>query len=284
MRKPDELIRDRYKVICVLGEASRGVVYKVFDQDANREAALKMLSEEAANDENWLRRAIKEGEILATIRHRAVVQFYSLEKEGRIPFLVMEWIDGKRMAEIKEELRKDLPTLFHHFLELLDGINECHRRRAIHRNITPSNLLINIEGQLKIIDFGIAKTPEKLTKPGTILCNNPTYMAPEVCQGEKASESSDIYSIGVVIWEFLTGKIPFEIDATKPILNVRQLLDFSNLPLQMERFDAFPQFAPLRNIIERMLEKQPRFRPTIDQIIANFKNEISGIITSSTLR
>jgi len=273
---PGESIKGRYKIVEMLGQGGHGNVYRVFDQGKNREVALKILDAQAASDSESMKRFINSGEVLSTIRHRAVVQFYSLELEGRVPFLVMEFIKGKSMALSKDELRKDLPTLFHHFVELLEGIQACHIRQVIHRDIQPSNLIIDPEGQLKIIDFGFAKTRENITKPGAILGNS-FYLSPEQCKGLKITESADIYSIGMVFWEFLTGKLPFELDQSKPA-KLLQLLEQFDKPFPIERFDEFPQFAPLRETIRLMLQKEAEPRPSIAQIIATLKREIPGIL------
>lgn len=283
MRQPGESIKDRYKIIDTIVESRLGFIYRAFDQKAEREVAIKILNSDAAHDLDSLKRSVKEGEVLGSIHHRAVVKFYSLEKEGMTPFLVTEYIAGKTMASLKEELRQDLPTLFHHFLELLEGINACHQRQVIHRNVKPTNLLIDVEGQLKIIDFGFSKTREKLTQPGTII-GAPKYMAPEQAQGGKITEACDIYSIAVVIWEFLTGSLPFAEEEAAGNLNARQLLELANRPIPMARFAKFPQFASLKDLIQRMLDRNPSFRPPIPQIINSLKGKIPEIISSSTAK
>ncbi|RCK79869.1 MAG: serine/threonine protein kinase [Candidatus Ozemobacter sibiricus] len=271
MRKPGDVIRDRYKIVQFIGEGRHGKIYKAHDLVAGRDVSLKILDGPASADIDTVKRFIKEGEVLASLRHPAIARIYALEKDGNIPFLITEFVEGRSMAAMKDELRRDLPALFRAFEQLLDGVQECHLRQVIHRDLKPSNLLISHDGQLKIVDFGLAKTREKLTKPGVIL-GTPTYMSPEQCQGLPLTEASDIYSIGVIFWEFLTGKPPFEFDESQPRLEVAQLLRHVTEPLPAAAFDAFPQFAPLREIVFGMLEKTPRLRPPIPRIQAAIKN------------
>jgi len=279
MKNPGELIRDRYKVLSHITKTRGGNLYKVLDQTMNREAALKMLEDEATSDMDAVKRVVKEGEVLAKLRHPAIIEFYSLEMEGRTPFLVMEYIEGRTMKEMKGELRKDLQRFFDLFLLLLEGIDACHSTMVFHRNLAPENLLIPANGQLKIIDFRLAKTREKLTRPGESLGLS-EYMSPELCQGLTITEATDIYSLGVILWEFITGEVPFPMASDGKPIDLRTLLNTLQLPLPMEAFDAQPRFAGLRSLVERMLDKQARYRPSLRDIIVTLKQEIPGILAA----
>ncbi len=270
MRNPGDVIRERYKIIQFIGEGRHGKIYKAHDMTANRDVSLKILDGPASANIDTVKRFIKEGEVLSSLRHPAIARIYSLEKEGNLPFIITEFIDGRSMAAMKDELRRNLPALFRAFQQLLEGVEECHNRMVIHRDLKPTNLLIGNDGQLKIVDFGLAKTREKLTKPGVLL-GTPAYMSPEQCQGLLLSEASDVYAVGIIFWEFLTGKVPFEFDETSPGDNVAKLLQHVTAPLPAERFDAEPRFAPLRETVFGMLDKTPRMRPSIRRIMADLK-------------
>ncbi|NLI77525.1 MAG: serine/threonine protein kinase [Candidatus Riflebacteria bacterium] len=276
MRKPGDLIRDRYEIIQYIGEGRNGTIYKARDREGNRDVTVKILDGPGSSDIDILKRFIKEGEVLSSLRHPAIARIYALEKEGNIPYLVTEFVDGQSMAARKEELRGDLPTLFRCFQQVLEGVQECHNRQVLHRDLKPSNLLIGKDGQLKIIDFGLAKTREKLTKPGTIL-GTPTYMSPEQCQGKPLTEATDIYSLGIIFWEFLTGTVPFQFEEGKGF-NINQILRHVTEPLPAAQFDALPKFAGLRDTVFGMLEKEPRMRPPIPRILAVLQAEVPKIL------
>jgi serine/threonine-protein kinase len=279
MKNIGEVIRDRYEVLSLVAKSKVGHIYKVFDRVEKREVALKMLEDQATADADVVKRVIKEGEVLAGLRHPVIVTFYSLEMEGRTPFLVMEFIEGCTLKKLKEELRGDLPRFFKLYLALLEGIEACHQAMVFHRNLSPENLLITKDGQLKIIDFRFAKTREKLTRPGEILGLS-EYMSPEQCQGLKITEATDVYSVGIILWEFLLGEVPFSLgDGDRPA-DLRMVLQMVQTPLPFERFDAFPRFATARNLLQRMLDKEARFRPSAREIIGTLQQEIPGILVS----
>ena len=277
LKSPGDVIRERYKVIELIAKSEVRHIYKVFDQVANREAALKMLDDQASMEMDVVKRVVKEGEVLSQLRHPAIVQFYSMEMEGRTPFLVMEYLEGRTMRAMKEELRGDLPRFFDLYLALLDGIAACHQSQVYHRNLSPDNLILTKDGKLKIVDFRFAKTREKLTRPGEFFGFS-EYMAPEQVQGLKITEAVDIYALGVILWEFLIGEVPFPIaDKSRP-LDVRTVLNMVMTPLSMEAFDAQPRFAALRNLVQRMLDKEARFRPSLSDVISTLQREIPGIL------
>ena len=279
LKNPGDLIRERYKVVELIAKSEMRHIYKVFDQVANREVALKTLDDQASMEMDVMKRVVKEGEVLSQLRHPAIVQFYSMEMEGRTPFLVMEYLEGRTMKEMKEELRQDLPRFFDLYLALLDGIAGCHQAQVYHRNLSPENLIITKDGKLKIVDFRFAKTREKLTRPGEFLGFS-EYTAPEQAQGLKITEAVDIYALGVILWEFLIGEVPFPIaDKDKP-LDVRTVLNMVMTPLSMEAFDAQPRFAGLRSLIQRMLDKEARFRPSLTDVITTLQREIPGILAA----
>jgi serine/threonine-protein kinase len=281
MKNPGEVIRDRYKVLQLIAKGQNRTIYKVFDQVKNREVALKMLDDEAGSDQDTIKRVIKEGEVLAGLKHPAIVQFYSMEMESRTPFLVMEYLEGQTMKDLKEELREDLSRFFTLFLALLDGIEGCHQSQVYHRNLAPENLIITTDGQLKIVDFRFAKTREKLTRPGEFLGFS-EYMAPEQCQGQKITEAVDIYALGVILWEFLVGEVPFPIAAKNRPADIRTVMNMISTPLPVEKLSALPRFAGLRSLVERMLDKEPKYRPTLREIVSTLKQEIPRILAAPT--
>lgn len=262
-----------------------GQVYRALDTNLGREVALKFLSAESAKDEELVKRFINEGRILATIRHRAVVSIYASEfdDETRLPFLVMELVEGLSLEAMKEDLHRDIPRLIHLVIELLEGIHACHQQGIIHRDLKPPNLHLTKDGQLKILDFGIAKVSRNVTQTKVSL-GTPFYMSPEQCLGKSGvTPASDVYAIGIILWEFLLNRLPFEAEreVTDPGLSIG-LKHLSQEP-PWENFDAVPAAAPFKKTIKAMLAKKPEERPTIPEILEILKLNLHTTGSSRSL-
>ncbi|HQG27906.1 MAG TPA: protein kinase, partial [Candidatus Ozemobacteraceae bacterium] len=239
------------------------------DTALNRPVAIKVLNASISTDETVVDRFIKEGQLLATVGHPNVLAIYASSRDkatGR-PFLVMEFIDGMLLSDIKKsgvpEHRRIVPLM----LQLLDGIRACHAKGFIHRDLKPSNLMVTRDGTLKIFDFGIAKTEAAMTRVGMTL-GTPQYMSPEQCtSGSALTPASDVYSIGIVLWELIFGSPPFTADGdSNPELSIALKQVQGTLP--MPSLPTDPALAALVPMIRRMLDKQPGQRPTTDEIIS----------------
>ncbi len=282
MIKPDQIIGRHYKIIAQLGVGGMGQVYKALDVNLGREVAVKFLLEAESNEE-IRQRFINEGRVLATINHRAVISVYASDiDEGlNVPFLVMEFVDGKPIDRFRDQYLENQTLLFEHFVELLDGISACHQKGIIHRDIKPANILANRDGQLKILDFGIAKTAKKQTKTGVAL-GTPHYMAPEQCLGKAdVTHKVDIYAIGVMFWEFLTGKLPFDAgdSAADPALAIA--LMHLNEPPPIEVITSNPSISRFADLLVRMLAKKPDNRPEVSEVMETLRKELVCTIPSS---
>lgn len=275
MIKPDQIIGRHYKIIAQLGVGGMGQVYKALDVNLGREVAVKFLLEADSNEE-IRQRFINEGRVLATITHRAVISVYAsdIDETLNVPFLVMEFVDGKPIDRYRDRYLENQTLLFEHFVELLDGISACHQKGIIHRDIKPANILVNREGQLKILDFGIAKTAKKQTKTGVAL-GTPHYMAPEQCLGKAdVTHKVDVYAIGVMFWEFLTGKLPFDAgdSAADPALAIA--LMHLNEPPPLEVITSNPSISRFADLLGRMLAKKPADRPEVAEVIETLRKEL----------
>ncbi len=182
MFEKEQIVGGHYKIIGELGAGGMGTVFHALDTHLNREVALKFAHKDLLELEEYRQRFWIEGRILASLHHRNIVSVYSLEIEEKTkaPFLIMEYAPGKPLSSFireKEQKSKLLP----YFLQVVHGIEECHKKGIIHRDIKPDNILID-DGDLKIVDFGLAKTDIKLTKTGATI-GTATYMSPEQCMG-----------------------------------------------------------------------------------------------------
>ncbi len=210
-----------FKIVRRIGEGGMGIVYLAQHQSLGQQYALKVLSPDAVNEQNWLRFQA-EAKILARLKHPTVVQVYDLGlHEKSIPFYSMDYLVGSTLEELLAE-RGSLPLGFtiEVFLAVLEGLSYAHSNNIIHRDIKPANIFIcnaadSKKPQVKILDFGISKLvgagakAQQLTAVGEIF-GSPFYMSPEQCRGDKVDGRSDIYSVGCSLFEALTGFVPFE--------------------------------------------------------------------------
>ncbi len=189
-----------------------GRVYKAFDQAVGQKVALKLLRPEVANDEAMIGRFRNELKLARQITHRNVCRMYDLGQEGSELYITMEFVAGEDLKSFVRRIghvpvRKALGLA----KQVAEGLAEAHRLGIIHRDLKPQNIMIDQEGNAKIMDFGISRTIEAggATQEGLII-GSPEYMSPEQAEGRAVDQRSDIYSLGAVLFEMLTGKLPFE--------------------------------------------------------------------------
>lgn len=278
MFKPEQIIGRHYKILSRLGAGGMGQVYRALDVNLGREVAIKFLLAEMAKEDEIVKRFLNEGRILATINHPAVINVYASDvEEGGVPFLVMEFVDGKSLGSHKETLRADPVSLVNHFIQLFSGIHACHQKGIIHRDLKPENVLINKEGQLKLVDFGIAKTATRHTRTGMAI-GTPHYMSPEQCLGKAdITAKTDVYAAGVMLFELLTGKLPFNIEghADDPALAIA-LMHLNDTP-DFTGFAQLPQGESFRSLVAKMLAKKPNDRPEVPEILELLKQILNRL-------
>ncbi len=209
----------RYKIQGVLGKGAMGLVYDGLDPNLNRRVAIKTILTRKLDEEAARMIAVRferEVRAVARLNHRNIVQVYDFGTEGDLAYIVMEHIEGKELKDhFDANERYDLGTIFRLMAELLDALHFAHEAGVIHRDIKPANIMIDAEGHAKLTDFGVARVNEpegdqaEATKVGTVV-GTPSYMSPEQIQGQKVDRRTDLFSAGIVFYQFLTGKKPFE--------------------------------------------------------------------------
>ncbi len=202
-----------YEIERELGRGGMGVVFRAFEPALSRFVALKMLSENIAHQPALVARFYREARAMASISDPNVVQIHAVGEHAGQPYFVMEMIDGESLgARLKRE-RLSVPQAMEFLRQAALGLQAAHERNLVHRDIKPANLMITKRGVVKVMDFGIALTEEsqgeRLTGTGGIV-GTPGYLSPEVCLGQTPDVRTDIFALGVVFFEMLTGRLPFD--------------------------------------------------------------------------
>jgi eukaryotic-like serine/threonine-protein kinase len=248
-----------YEIVSELGRGGMGVVYKGYEPALTRYVAIKELSPALAHDQTLVERFLREARSMASLNDPHIIQIYLIGQDNNQPFFVMEFVDGESLsAVIKREGRLQVGDALKILHQSAKGLSVAHERGVIHRDIKPGNLMLNQRGQIKIADFGIALANHdfnsKLTGTGEFV-GTPGYLSPEVCLGKMVDQRSDIFALGIVLFEMLTGRTPFSDESPlKLMLDVVQ----SQIPDVRElNTDVDVEVAA---ILARMLEKEPNDR------------------------
>ena len=208
----------RYKIQGVLGKGAMGLVYEGLDPNLDRRVAIKTILTRKLDPEAARMIAVRferEVRAVARLNHRNIVQVYDFGTEGDLAYIVMEYIQGKELKDYFDAgERYDLKTIFRLMDELLGALDFAHEAGIVHRDIKPGNVMIDGAGHAKLTDFGVARVADdggqaEATRAGAKV-GTPSYMSPEQIQGQKVDRRTDIFSAGIIFYQFLTGKKPFE--------------------------------------------------------------------------
>ena len=207
-----QTFNNRYRLDRKLGEGGMATVYGGTDTVLRRRVAIKVLRPQYAADEEFVRRFYQEAESAARLSHPNIVNTYDVGREGDTYFIVMELVDGSSLAEIIADGPLPEPVAIDYAAQICNGLAYAHRSGLLHRDIKPANILVTKDDVVKLSDFGIARAVSQqtmaLTKPGLVM-GSVYYISPEQAQGHELHESSDLYSAGIVLYQMLTGKLPY---------------------------------------------------------------------------
>ena len=250
-------INDRYEIIRILGEGGMANVYLANDTILNRKVAVKVLRGDLANDEKFVRRFQREALSASSLNHPNIVEIYDVGEDDGNFYIVMEYIEGKNLKQlIKRRTKLSLPEVIDIMKQLTDGIASAHDSFIIHRDIKPQNMLILDNGLVKITDFGIAVAlnSTQLTQTNSVM-GSVHYLPPEQAAGKGATFKSDIYSLGILMYELITGSLPFKGENAVEIA-LKQMKE--PIPSVRDFDSSIPQ--SVENIILKACAKNPKNR------------------------
>ncbi|OGD18388.1 MAG: hypothetical protein A2W03_06670 [Candidatus Aminicenantes bacterium RBG_16_63_16] len=215
----------RYEVLEELGSGGMGKVYRVLDRKLGEEVALKLIRPEIAANRKTIERFKNELKIARKLAHTHVGRMYDLGEESGLHFIAMEYVPGENLKSfIRRSGHLTVSKAVSIARQVCEGLAEAHRFGVIHRDLKPSNIMIDREGNARIMDFGIARTFESKEITGLgIIIGTPNYMSPEQARGQKVDQRTDLYALGVMLYEMITGRVPFEDELTLNILRKHEM-------------------------------------------------------------
>ena len=250
-------INDRYEIIKSIGEGGMANVYLAYDTILDRNVAIKVLRGDLANDEKFVRRFQREALSASSLSHPNIVAMYDVGEDDGLYYIVMEYIEGKTLKQLlKKRGSLTLSEAIDIMLQLTDGMAHAHDSYIVHRDLKPQNIMIQDDGQIKITDFGIAMAlnSTQLTQTNSVM-GSVHYLPPEQAAGKGTTIKSDIYSMGIIFYELLTGELPFKGDSAVEIA-LKQMKE--PLPDVHKLNNDIPQ--SIENVILKSTAKNPKNR------------------------
>ncbi len=268
----------RYQIIEELGKGGMGKVYKANDIDIKEKVAIKLIKPEISTDKNTIERFQNELKFTRKIRHKNVCQMYDLNREEGTYYISMEYVEGENLRNmIRMSGQLGIGTTISVAKQVCAGLAEAHKLGVVHRDLKPSNIMIDREGIVRIMDFGIARSlKEKGITGAGVMIGTPEYMSPEQVEGKETDQRSDIYSLGAILYEMVTGKVPFEGDTALAIA-VKQKTEKPKDPREFNTQLS----EDLSSLILECLEKDKDSRyQTADELQSGLENIEQSIPTT----
>ncbi|MBO6148194.1 MAG: protein kinase [Lachnospiraceae bacterium] len=264
------MLADRYEVISKIGAGGMSDVYKAKDHKLNRFVAVKVLKSEFSEDRNFVAKFRTEAQSAAALMHPNIVNVYDVGEEYGLYYIVMELVEGITLKHyIEKKLRLSVKEAISIAIQVSMGLEAAHSNHVIHRDVKPQNIIISKEGKVKVTDFGIARAATSDTITSNVM-GSVHYASPEQARGGYSDEKSDIYSLGIVLFEMVTGRVPFDGETTVAIA-IRQIQD--PMPNPRDYVDDIP--ISVEHIIYKCCEKYPGRRyNSMTELIGDLKRSL----------
>lgn len=263
----------RYRITEETGRGGMATVYKAWDAKEGRHVAVKVLHPELTVDVQFVKRFQREATAASTLKHPNIVTVYDVGEEDGLYYIVMEYLQGQPLSRmIQERGHLAFSEAVGILSQVASALDHAHGRGFIHRDVKPSNIIVDEEGRATLTDFGIARYAgvTRLTTTGAAV-GTPEYMSPEQCQGKEVDGRGDIYSLGIVLYEMLTGQVPFTADTTPAVLYMHV---HEPLPSPCKANPALPQ--GVQDVLNKALAKEPARRYTTPTDMATALNRIGA--------
>lgn len=268
---PGTMLQDRYEILEKIGSGGMSEVYKAKCHKLNRLVAIKVLKSEFTSDVTFVSKFKMEAQAAAGLSHPNIVNIYDVVDEGDIHFIVMELVEGITLKSyITKKGHLDVKEAIGIAIQVASGIEAAHEQHIIHRDIKPQNMLISMDGKVKVADFGIARAVSSQTMNAATVVGSVHYISPEQARGGYSDERSDLYSLGITMFEMVTGHVPFEGDNTVTVA-LAHLEDPMPDPRTLN-----PDVSPsLARIILKCTEKRPEHRyPNAAAVISDLRRAL----------
>jgi serine/threonine protein kinase/Tfp pilus assembly protein PilF len=279
----EELIRgstlaNRYEIIEELGKGGMGRVYRVEDTKLKQEVALKLIKPEIAKDKKTIERFRNELKTARMITHKNVCRMFDLGEAEGAHFITMEFVPGQDLKGlIRQTGQLAVGTTINIAKQICDGLVEAHRLGVVHRDLKPSNIMIDREGNVRIMDFGIARSLESKGITGAgVMIGTPEYMAPEQVEGKDIDQRSDIYSLGIILYEMVTGRVPFE-GKTFFTVGMKHKSEVPQDPMELNTQISDDMSRVILKCLEK--DKEKRYQ-SADELLAELERLEQGLPTT----
>ncbi|MBZ0293666.1 MAG: protein kinase [Anaerolineae bacterium] len=255
----ETILNGRYRLVAQQGSGGMAVIYRATDMSLGRTVAVKILRPSLiTNDATFLNRFRDEARAIANLSHPNIVTVHDVGDDGQTHYIVMEYVEGQDLKKIiRTETVLSVKRTLDLAIQICDGIGFAHRAGLVHADVKPQNILITVDDRVKVTDFGIAQvlTDTQPLQRQEVVWGSPHYFSPEQARGEKPTPASDVYSIGIVIFEMLTGRLPYT-GANQQELALAHLRD--RVPLATEFNPSVPE--NLARIVYKVMSKEPSMR------------------------
>ena len=271
----------KYELIQELGRGAMGIVYRARDPIINRLVALKTIIKGVAQDPDLLQRFYREAQSAGGLQHPNIVTIYDMGEEGGTPYIAMELVEGESLEQLIAR-RAPLPLSLKLTYAIQAGraLDYAHKRGIIHRDIKPGNMMLNKEGTVKVVDFGIARVLQSSKTQTGMLIGTFAYMAPEQYHGEHADERSDLWSFGVLLYELVCYQRPFRGDSAADLMH--SICSQDPAPARDVAADCTPE---LDKVLRRVLQKSPADRyQTMEDVLLELDPICKGLQSATVAK